>query len=136
MIFQLMEEVFNQGHLEKTEDLVWDDVVSHEAGEELLDQDMPGDRDLEGIERFKQVVILFREAFPDVHFWVFDLLAVEDKVVMRWGMQGTHQGKFLGVLATGKKVTGQGIIIYRLEEQKIREYWGIFDVFGLLQQFQ
>jgi len=40
----------------------------------------------------------------------------------------------MGVPPTGKTVRGDGIIIYRLKDQKIVEYWGSFDTLGLIQQ--
>lgn len=136
VIFRLVEEVFNQGKIEVITDLVAENVVGHEVGEELLYQDSPKERQQRGVDRFQETVMAFRNAFPDLQLSVFDVLAVEDKVVMRWGLQGTHQGAFLGVGPTGKVGKVQGIIIYRLEAEKIVEYWGIFDIYGLLQQLR
>jgi len=55
-------------------------------------------------------------------------------VAVRWGVRGTHRGTFMGVPPTEKPVSVNGIIIYRLEDQKIVEYWGSFDTLGLMQQ--
>lgn len=48
--------------------------------------------------------------------------------------RGTHLGDLLGIPASGKQVTMEGITILRIEEGKIVERWGRIDALGLLQQ--
>ena len=50
----------------------------------------------------------------------------------RTTMHGTHKGEFLGVPATGKSVTIQGIDILRLSGGKGVEHWGQWDNLGLM----
>ncbi|MBV9280595.1 MAG: ester cyclase, partial [Chloroflexi bacterium] len=57
-----------------------------------------------------------------------------DKVVTRSTVRGTHQGPFLGIPATGKKVEVAQIDIWRLDGGKIVEHWGQDDRLGMLQQ--
>ena len=73
-------------------------------------------------------------AFPDVHFTVHELLAEGDKVVARWSYVATNTGPFLGRPATGRRVTDQGIDIFRIEGGKIVEMWVAQDSLGLLHQ--
>lgn len=65
---------------------------------------------------------------------VEDLLAVEDKVVLRLSIKATHTGTFQGVPATGRDVVFTGIVIYRIAERRIAESWGEIDFAGLRQQ--
>ena len=51
----------------------------------------PGGRD-----GFKAMVLDFRSAFPDLAMEVRDIFGVNDKVVTRWTMRGTHEASFLG----------------------------------------
>jgi len=67
---------------------------------------------------------LFHTAFPDASYTIYDLIGESDKVVARWSLTGTHRETFLGVSPTEKQVIVNGIIIYRLEDGKIVEYWG------------
>ena len=62
------------------------------------------------------------------------MIAEGDKVVSRWHASGTHQGQFVDMAATGKEVNYNGITIYRLEQNKIKEYWVVVDMFAIWQQ--
>ena len=73
-------------------------------------------------------------SFPDVHFTVYDMFAEGDEVVARWSYEATHTGDFLGIPATGKRVTDYGINIFRVENGKIADMWINQDSLGLLQQ--
>ncbi len=74
------------------------------------------------------------EAFPDAHFSVDDVIAEEDKVVVRHSLSGTHQAAFQGIPATGRTVTISGIAIFRLENDKAAEVWLNADFLGLMMQ--
>ena len=50
-----------------------------------------------------------------------DTIAERDEVVLHWTARGTHQGQFLGMQPTQRKVTIDGTSIYRLEGSKIAE---------------
>ncbi|WP_338875582.1 ester cyclase [Spirosoma sp. SC4-14] len=75
-----------------------------------------------------------QSAFPDVHFTMHDLIAEGDKVVCRWSYEATNTGGFLGNDATNRKVTDQGINMFRIENGKIAELWMSGDSLGLLHQ--
>jgi predicted ester cyclase len=57
-----------------------------------------------------------------------------DVIVMRFTARGTHRGELLGIPATGKSVTFQGIIVDRLRDGKIVDCHEMCDGLGLLQQ--
>ena len=73
-------------------------------------------------------------AFPDLKRPVEDLVAEGDKVVARWTSTGTHDGEFMGIPPTGKRITTSGITIFRLEGGKIVEEWSESDMLGMMQQ--
>ena len=78
---------------------------------------------------------MMRSGFPDFQVTIEDLFAAEgEKVVLRFTFRGTHQGEFLGVAPTGKRVTMAGIDIFRIADGKIVELWGQEDVLGMMQQ--
>jgi predicted ester cyclase len=62
------------------------------------------------------------------------MLAAEDKVVTRYVVRGTHQGKYMGAAPTNKEVTITGINIVRPEGGKMVESWGYSDQLGWLRQ--
>jgi predicted ester cyclase len=75
-------------------------------------------------------------AFPDLSMTQADSVTEGDKVAFRWMMSGTHEEEFLGIAPTGKRVTVMGMDIVRTREGEILEYWGEFDVMGMLRQLE
>ncbi len=73
-------------------------------------------------------------AFPDFRFTVEDMLAEGDKVTIRYFATGTHQGPFMGIAPTGKKIILKGISIYKIANGKLVESWGAYDRMSLMQQ--
>jgi steroid delta-isomerase-like uncharacterized protein len=73
-------------------------------------------------------------AFPDMKTNVNDMIAEGDKVVTRFTLQATHDGPYMGIPATGKKIKLEVISIYRLENGKVVEGWWLGDMLGVLQQ--
>src|SRR5258708_3121910 len=49
-----------------------------------------GQSQLEGRNPFKQFIIGFHAAFPDLHYTIEDLIAEGDRVVARWTSRGTN----------------------------------------------
>ena len=123
---RFFEEVFGKGKLNVLDEIIAKDHVN--SGPGTLPE-LPT-----GPEGAKQLVTVYRNAFPDVHFTIDDQIAEGEKVVTRWTAQGTHQGELAGLPATGKSSTVTGIVVDRIVNGKIAESWGIFDEFGMMQQ--
>ena len=122
---RVFEEAFNQGKVELTDELIFPGFVDHGAAPGLPDT---------GPESFRQTLRLFRDAFPDVHMTIDDMIAEGDKVVVRSHWQGTHRGEFFGVPPTGKTFTLTSTDILRIENGQVAEHWGNEDDLGMLQQ--
>jgi predicted ester cyclase len=76
----------------------------------------------------------FAAGFTDVKRAIDDLLAMEDKVVLRLTTTAMHTGEFQGIAPTGRRVTFTGMVIYRIEEGRIAESWGEIDFGSLWRQ--
>ena len=80
-----------------------------------------------------------RTAFPDKHFTIEQIIAEDDKVVLRWTIRGTHSGEFWTpegtVSPTGKSIELTSIVIYRVADGKIVEEWIVIDWLNILKQF-
>ena len=72
--------------------------------------------------------------FPDLQFTIEDMIAEGDKVITRGVFTGTHTGDFMGIPATGRKVSIKYLDIWRLENGKAKENWVQMDLLGLMQQ--
>ncbi len=81
-----------------------------------------------------EFVKMLRKAFPDISWSMEELIATEDKVIIRFIERGTHEGEFQGIPATGNKYETSGSSIFRIENGKIVEEREEFDVLGLMQQ--
>ena len=90
--------------------------------------------DATGAQALKQVWTTLLRAYPDLHVAVEDLIAEADKLVCRNVVTGTHRGEYLGLPPTGRSVTYNEIFIFRFEDGRIAETWGVVDVLGQLRQ--
>ena len=124
VIRAFLEDVLNRGDLDRANDLVKEDFIE-------LDP-LPGQQ--QGREGLKAVIAQLRSAFDGMHWVVNEMVAEDDKVVTRFTWTGTHQGTFLGIPATGKKVEVKGVVIDRLESGKMADSRILMDTLGLLQQ--
>src|SRR4051794_27198513 len=87
-----------------------------------------------GREGFKQIVQLYRGAFPDLTFTIEECFSDGDLVCTRWSTTATHDGDLMGLAATGRHITGWGITIDKIEDGKVVETWNQWDNAGLMQQ--
>lgn len=87
-----------------------------------------------GIATLKEMVAGNHAAFPDGHFTVDEEIAEGDAVVHRWTFRGTHEGEFLGVEGTGKKVELTGTAITHIRDGKIVSHTADVDMLSMLQQ--
>jgi predicted ester cyclase len=90
--------------------------------------------DAKGAEKLKQVWSMLFSVYPDIHLTVDDLIAAGDKIVARNTVTGTHRGEFMGTAPTGKSVTYNEIFIFRFENGRVAETWGVVDVFAQMRQ--
>ena len=87
-----------------------------------------------GAEALKEVFARLHHVFPDLQVTVEDLIADGDKVAGRNSVSGTHRGEYMGIPPTGKTITYNEIFIFRFEDGRIAETWGVVDVFSQLKQ--
>ncbi len=118
------EEGFNQGNLAIVDEMNTPDHMTH----------TPFTPDRNGNEALKDLITMFRTAFPDLHLTVEDEITQGEKYAAHWTMRGTHEGPFLGAPATGKQVSIQGIIFARCVNGRIAEDWTLVDQLGMMQQ--
>jgi steroid delta-isomerase-like uncharacterized protein len=121
---RIVEEVLNRGDLAVVDELFADDFRDHNP--------RPGQGP--GREGYKQAIALLRTTFPDLVYTIADVIAADDKVVLRLEARGTHQGDLMGIAATGKPVRIAGIVIDRIVDGKLVERWGLGDDLDLLEQ--
>ena len=124
LIRRMFDNAFNRGTFAVLDELVAADGVSHTPT-----WGMPNNR-----EGLKQLIAMFRSAFPDLHCTVEDEINEGDKVAARWTIRGTHTGLFLGNPSTSRPIVAQGMIFARIASGQIAEGWTLVDQMSILQQ--
>ncbi len=89
---------------------------------------------VDGIEGYKQFMTELRQANPDVHCDIHDILVDGDLLAARWTMGGTARSEFRGIPGTGKTWVMSGMQLTKWENDRVVEEWGSFDLFGQLRQ--
>ena len=112
---------FNDREIEKEINFFAEDYVDHLSK-------------IRGRDELRQYVDVYIKAFPDIKRTIEDIMVEGNKVANRYRVRGTHQGEFMGVAPTGKKVDVNGICISRFEDELIAEEWDIFDTDSFLKQ--
>jgi steroid delta-isomerase-like uncharacterized protein len=118
------EEVQGQGNFELFEELFADDFLDH-TPQPHRTPDKAGARELYHV---------LRAAFPDFHAEIHWQAAEGDLVTTYKTYHGTHQGDFLGLAPTGRKIHFETVDAMRVRDGKITEHWGVANLFSLMQQ--
>lgn len=124
------EDAFNEGWTDLLDELIAEDVVNHDP---LSDETLTPE-EAQGFEGFVRHVEVAREAFPDATVTIEDMIAENDEVLVRFTFEGTHEGRFVGIEPTGKRISGTNMVLMRLEDGRIVERWEESDNLDLLQQ--
>ena len=119
-----IDALFTDGDLDATDTYLSPDFVNHDPPIGL-----PSDAG-----GMRTAGAMFRDAFPDWHSELHELVAEDDIVVERFTASGTHQGELMGVAPTGRSVELKGINIFRVRDGRISERWGRLDELGLFRQ--
>jgi steroid delta-isomerase-like uncharacterized protein len=119
---RVFTEIFNQNKFEVAEEIYAKDFVNHGVHQDV------------GLKEDQDAARGWKQAFPDLVMTVDKMVAEGDLVTVLWSGRGTNTGTGNGIPATGKKIEGRGITIWRIVDGKIREEWSEFDQLRLMQQ--
>jgi steroid delta-isomerase-like uncharacterized protein len=130
LVRRYLEEGWSQGNIGVLDDILAPNyqlrVLQGASGHE--------DRVMHGIDRVKQSVAMYHQAFSDLEISPQTIIAEDDRVVVEWTARATHSGAFRGIPPTGKQLSYAGITIYRVEGGKDAEEVYLGDRLGLWQQ--
>jgi steroid delta-isomerase-like uncharacterized protein len=123
------KRVFNEGDISYAEKMISDDFVDYSP--------MPGSGKATGdkastIEMFR----MMHEQFPESKSEIQDIVASENKVMVRTRISGTDtKGFMLGMPATGKPYSMETIDVMTFDENGLNtEHYGIADISGAMMQ--
>src|SRR5215471_21464090 len=115
-------DVFNSSDMSGLGDVVASDVVHHNLAPELP----------QGLDGFRQQLVAYHTAFPDIEVTVVDTIAGGDRVAVRSFITGTQKGAFNGVPPSGRAVAFEVMDIYRIANSRIAEVWEVADLLTLM----
>jgi predicted ester cyclase len=89
-----------------------------------------------GLARYTAGLEAVVRAFPDYRWEIAHLLVDGDVVAAHFTDTGSHRGEWLGVPATGRRVTTREFAFYRWSGGRIAEVWVTADDLGVLAQLR
>lgn len=89
---------------------------------------------LTGREAGRQFMLIYVNAFPDLHFEVPQMIASGDFVVSRWTATGTHRGELMGIPPTNRRTVTHGCTVGEIRNGKLTHEWIYWDTGHLLRQ--
>ena len=85
-------------------------------------------------ESYIQMIMAYRNAFPDYIIYFEDVTAEHDFVIVHGIFKGTHKGEIFGVPATFRKVEFPIIVKYQILDNKIINAWPMYDQMIIFEQ--
>src|SRR3954470_1528992 len=123
VIRRMFDEVINKGNLDVAGELFAEDFIDHGPG-----------GDMHGVDTFKGLVAMWRDAVPDVHCEVQNVFSDGEMVGWLVRTTGTHTGDLMGISATGKRIDTLSANIGRLRDGRAVEHWSDQGMFQMLTQ--
>ena len=118
------EEVQSKGNFAVFEELFAGDFVDHTT--------QPGTTpDKAGVRKLYKYM---REAFPDFRSEIHWQLTDGDRVSTYKTYYGTHDGPFLGIAPTHRKIRFESVDVMRVQNGKITDHWGVGNLLSLMHQ--
>ena len=124
VVRRYLEEVFHNGNLEVIDECISEDWVYH--GPE-------GFKTI-GPEGFRQMVLMWRTAFPDIHYNIEEMIGEGDRLVVRCTMTATFKGPLMGIPPTGKRIGIPIVYFYRFKDGRELEATPFLDLHSFYAQ--
>jgi predicted ester cyclase len=77
---------------------------------------------------------MFYEAFPDYVHNIEDIIAADDKVVVRVSFEGTFTNAFMDLSPNGEKFKYKGVQIFQFTDGILQYMWVVEDELALMTQ--
>lgn len=124
-VCRFFNEAISEGNYEVLGEILSTDAVLHHV---------TSPEPIRGLEAIKRMVTAFRTAFPDLSATVAECVVHGDKISARVECLGTHQGTWMNVKPTGKKVCWSVQNLFHLKDGKITDLYSNEDTLGILRQ--
>jgi steroid delta-isomerase-like uncharacterized protein len=129
LINRFVEDLWNERRLDTADAIFANHCITHQ-----LRSGVPVEAVPRGPQAIKEHVAGWIASFPDLRFSVEQMLCEGDRVMTQLLMEGTHQGAWMGIPASGKKVQIRMFTVHRVSHGKIVEDWVLVESLGVFQQ--
>ena len=109
------------------------DVIDDTVVRDVVCHGFPGPA-ITDHESYKNFFRVFRQSFDDMDWTLHALVADERFVAACWEIEATFVGDFGGVEADGRRVSFDGMVLYRMRDGLIAETWLRINEIALLSQ--
>lgn len=72
--------------------------------------------------------------FADLRMTAEDIVEGQDAVVIRERVEATHVGDFLGIPATGRRITWEAVIMVKVKDDRVVQNFTMLNLWGIYQQ--
>ena len=118
------ETIVSENLLEELPQFIAEDCVV-KVGEQIIPV---------GIEGMKQHLVDVKKTYPDYTMKILKQYADGDYVISEFIMEGTHEGEWIGIKPTHKRLSFTGVDIDKVVDGKIAEHGGAVNTFDTLYE--
>ena len=126
------DEVLNNGALAVIDEIYADGYVLDAPV--ATDGSVSEHGETHGRDGLRRRVVMFRTAFPDIHFVVDNLIAEGEQVAVQYVFRGTHTGVLGDLQPTGQRISVTGVLVATLVAGRIESAVSVFDSGDMLKQ--
>ena len=118
------ETIVSENLLEELPQFIAEDCVV-KVGEQIIPV---------GIDGMKQHLVDVKKTYPDYTMKILKQYADGDYVISEFIMEGTHEGEWIGIKPTHKRLSFTGVDIDKVGDGKIAEHGGAVNTFDTLYE--
>ncbi|WP_040205750.1 ester cyclase [Neobacillus jeddahensis] len=130
IVREFFEEVRSGNNPDYSNQLMAEQVLAHQIVSEEEQTVLRTPKDY--AEHVREMI----EAYGNFSLEIQEFLVDGSKVYVRWKQKGTHVGEIDGYQPTGLPVIQMASAVYRIENEKISEYWIQIDRLGIQKQLE
>ena len=112
----------------------WDDATMRDILDPAIDFRGSIGLQVNGHDGFAGYMQTIRDAFPDFHNRIDEIIVTDDRAAARLTYTGTHDGPLFDHAATGAPIEYAGVAMFTMAGGKITKVWVLGDRLALLQQ--
>lgn len=112
----------------------WDDSVMREILDPQIDFRGSIGLHVIGHNAFAGYMQTIRDAFPDFHNAIEEIVVADDRAVARLTYTGTHRGPLFDHSPTGRRIEYAGVAMFTMAAGRITKVWVLGDRLALMEQ--